>query len=134
MLEILLAAKANPNHTDGKGNSLLAYTDKPETARLLLEKGVSLYKGYPLHNAVESGNLELVRLFLEKGSAPNSINMNGETAVHIAAMKDKQDIAKLLMAKGGDAKMKNFKGKTPLDIAKDAKNKQMTLILKKIKK
>jgi ankyrin repeat protein len=60
--------------------------------------------------------------------------MNGETAVHIAAMKDKQDIAKLLMAKGGDAKMKNFKGKTPLDIAKDAKNKQMTLILKKIKK
>ncbi len=134
MLEILLAAKANPNHTDGKGNSLLAYTDKPETARLLLEKGVSLYKGYPLHNAIENGNLELVRLFLEKGSAPNSINMNGETAVHIAAMKDKQDIAKLLMAKGGDAKMKNFKGKTPLDISKDAKNKQMTLILKKIKK
>ena len=134
MLEILLAAKANPNHTDGKGNSLLAYTDKPETARLLLEKGVSLYKGYPLHNAVESGNLELVRLFLEKGSAPNSINMNGETAVHVAAAKDKQDIAKLLMAKGGDAKMKNFKGKTPLDLAKDAKNKEMGLILKKIKK
>ena len=134
MLEMLLAAKANPNHTDGKGNSLLAYTDKPETARLLLEKGVSLYKGYPLHNAVESGNLELVRLFLEKGAAPNSTNMNGESAVHAAATKDKQDIAKLLMAKGGDAKKKNFKGKSPLDIAKDAKNKEMVLILKKIKK
>jgi ankyrin repeat protein len=133
ILEMLLTAKANIDHTDGKGNTILAYVDKPENARLLLEKGASLYKGYPLHRAVENGYLEVVKVFLEKGASPNYTNMNGENTLHVAVLKDQREIAKLLMSKGGSPKDKNFQGKSALDLAKAAKNKEMQLILKKKK-
>ncbi|MCU0436546.1 MAG: ankyrin repeat domain-containing protein [Raineya sp.] len=133
ILEMLLAAKANVDHTDNKGNTILAYVDKPENARLLLDKGASLYKGYPLHRAVENGYLEVVKVFLEKGASANYSNMNGENSLHIAVLKDQKEIAKLLMSKGGNPKDKNFQGKSALDLAKAAKNKEMLLILKKKK-
>ena len=130
---MLLAAKANVDHTDSKGNTILAYVDKPENARLLLDKGASLYKGYPLHRAVENGYLEVVKGFLEKGASPNYSNMNGENSLHIAVLKDQKEIAKLLISKGGNPKDRNFQGKSALDLAKAAKNKEMLSILKKKK-
>jgi len=131
ILEILLNAKANMDHTDSKGNSILAYVDKPENARLLLDRGASLFKGYPLHSAVENGYLEVVKVFLEKSASPNHSNMNGENALHIAVLKDQKEIAKLLISKGARPKDKDFKGKSSLDLAKAAKNKEMLAILKK---
>jgi ankyrin repeat protein len=133
ILEMLLNAKANIDHTDSKGNTILAYVDKPENARLLLDKGASLYKGYPLHCAVENGYLEVVKVLLEKGASPNYSNMNGDNALHIAVLKDKQEIAKFLISKGASSKDKNFQRKSALDLAKDTKNKEMLSILKKKK-
>ncbi|MFN3316869.1 MAG: ankyrin repeat domain-containing protein, partial [Raineya sp.] len=88
ILEMLLDAKANIHHADSQGNTVLIYVDKPEIARVLLDKGANIFRGYPLHNAVENNRLEVASVLLEKGASPNYSNLNGETPLHIAVLKN----------------------------------------------
>lgn len=46
----------------------------------------------PLHIAVYKWNRKMVNIFLEAGANPNQYDMNGETAVHIAAKLGQYDI------------------------------------------
>jgi ankyrin repeat protein len=68
------------------------------------------------HLAIESGNVELVKLVLEKGGLPllEICNLNGENPLAFAASKNFTDICKVLISRGTSHSTPNRLGKTAL--------------------
>jgi ankyrin repeat protein len=91
-----------------------------------LNNGVNIdikdVNGYtPLHNAIIKGNIEIVKLLLDKGAHINARdNHFNETPLFIAAKTGKQKIVELLLEKGADVTISDKNNYTPLYIA--AKN------------
>jgi len=73
---------------------------------------------YPLHEAVEKGDIDEVRELLEQSIDINTL-MHGKTALHIAATNQHIEMAELLLENGANvnAKDKKFGNRTPLHIA-----------------
>jgi len=71
----------------------------------------------PLHNAAIGGNLEIVKLLLDKGAKIDFINETGATPLHSASVKGHLDIVKELLDRGADLKLKEYHGNTPLNFA-----------------
>jgi len=72
-------------------------------------------QGYKtIHEAVQKGDLEAVKKYLEKGVEADLKNSYGETPLHIAASYGQRDIADLLIVKGADVNAKDNKQYTPL--------------------
>lgn len=97
----------------------------PELARDLIERGADVnaaarnkQRVAPIHAAAAVGDLDTMRLLLERGADPNARQEQGYTALHEAARKGSMEMAKLLMERGADPHVKNDDGKTPLDIAR----------------
>lgn len=85
---------------------LAAYLDQEvavEVITLLLDKGVdinyqdSTTQQTALMNACFNGNLEAVKLLIEKGADASLKDMVGETALDIARIKENKEIVKFLM-------------------------------------
>jgi hypothetical protein len=64
----------------------------------------------PLHDAVQNGNVETVRMLLNAGHDPNEVNADGITPLHIAAQTGNATIAALLLEK---SKKKSTGGQSP---------------------
>lgn len=81
---------------------------------------IPFLKPTPLHQAVESGNLQLVKQLLQENSNLNieAKSTNGNTPLHLAAYFGHTEVARILV-KAGNAKLeaKNFFGETPLHLA-----------------
>ncbi|KAK5641296.1 hypothetical protein RI129_009843 [Pyrocoelia pectoralis] len=74
--------------------------------------------GYtPLDMAVEREHLNVVKTLLLKGSPVNSVNDEGNGALHHAAWHGQLDMALALLGKGADKTHKNKAGQTPRDMA-----------------
>ncbi|CAB0031841.1 unnamed protein product [Trichogramma brassicae] len=98
MIEVLLRRGANPNSADKSGYTPLHFVclreyDDVDLAKRFFEIGEKFNKplevdaqnneGWtPLHAAIFKGNANLVELLLRKNADPNSLNKNGETALH----------------------------------------------------
>lgn len=60
-----------------------------------------LQKGFtPLHIAAKYGNIEVVRLLLEKEADRNAEGKNGLTPLHVATHYNHVNVALLLLEKG----------------------------------
>ncbi|MDF2966039.1 MAG: serine/threonine-protein phosphatase 6 regulatory ankyrin repeat subunit A-like [Rickettsiaceae bacterium] len=70
-----------------------------------------------LHAAAQSGNLDLVRLFLSKGLQPNTSNALGGTALYIASEKGYTEIVEYLLQQKVIIIPENTYGDTALHIA-----------------
>ena len=70
-----------------------------------------------IYDAVEDGNIEVVKQHLAAGTDVNSKDKDGWTPLHEAASEGHNKIVELLIAKGADVNVKNDDGKTPLDAA-----------------
>lgn len=84
-----------------------------------LEKEILLY------HAVESGNLDMVKFFVEHGADVNRLTEEGDgrqSAFHEAAANLSFDIFEYLKEHGGDLKKKDSEGRTVVEIAKEAGN------------
>ena len=53
------------------------------------------------------------------------------TPLHMAAWRDRPEIAALLLANGADPNAKNTKGATPLDVAEERRSPKVAKILRK---
>ena len=70
----------------------------------------------PLHEAVASGHLHIVRMFLDEFKAkPNVLTLLGSTtSLHIACERGHRQIASLLLTYGAHINTQDFRGNTPL--------------------
>ena len=89
--------------------------------------------GTPLMAAVVKGNINIVKLLLEKNADTNITDANGTNALHYATIFKLEDIAKLLVNAGAKIDIKDQHGKSPLDYAILNKNEEIIKILKSTK-
>ena len=73
-------------------------------------------ESYPLHVALENGNVTVARLLLERGADINAKHKEN-TALHRAIEKRDYEVAQLLVAEGADVAAHNLRGITPLHLA-----------------
>jgi hypothetical protein len=125
MVEMLLAAKADPNAqaTDGNRFPLVEAVERgnKDIVKLLLATGGTNVNCQdhlgktPLYRAVEKGRTEMVEMLLAAKADPNTQAkyLNQFPLVEAVDRGDK-DIVKLLLAARADVNSRDFLGKTPL--------------------
>jgi len=79
-----------------------------------------------LLDLVENQNLDKIRDIFGLNQDVNSVNDQGQTALHIAATKDLADIAAVLLARGANVDLADKQGNTPLHLA--VKNGSVTIL------
>ncbi|MGO9337783.1 MAG: ankyrin repeat domain-containing protein [Terracidiphilus sp.] len=104
------------------------------TALLLLSAALasaSLGICGPIHEAARDGDIKKMELLLK--SQPDLVSSKdekyGQTPLHIAALNDRLDVAKLLLANKADVNAKSNNGSTPLHLAAGKGNKDMVELL-----
>ena len=83
-----------------------------------------------IHDAVEKGNVEAVKQYLNAGGDLEAKGGWGKrTPLHGAAKFGHKEIAELLIVKGADVNMKNRFGWTPLAFAAERSHKEIVELL-----
>lgn len=93
---------------------------KESVENIFAENNFQLSKAVASKNlflAVESGDLSLVKMYLDFGVNVNQSNGNAETALHLAAYYGYRDLVEFLMEKGAKVDAKDYQGSTPLHLA-----------------
>ncbi len=98
----------------------------PALARTLIERGADVeaaaenrQRVRPLHAAASVGDLETMRLLLERGADPNARQELDFTPLHGAAGHGNIEMARLLYAHGAEREPKSSDGKSPADVARE---------------
>jgi ankyrin repeat protein len=71
-----------------------------------------------LIDAIQSGDVESVRMLLEVGASANGRDLKGVTMLHHAARIGDEEIVQMLVANGAQVAVRDFKGKSPVDYAR----------------
>ena len=74
-----------------------------------------------LHEAVERGNVAIVRGLINAGAATDPVTRSGRTPLHVAVASGSHDIVQLLVDAGADAKARDGNGLAPIHLAGGAK-------------
>jgi ankyrin repeat protein len=128
-VEDLLAAGANPNAHDNKGNALLpmaAMSGQTEIVRLLLDEGAdvnitmksSSSGKTALMQAAINNRSEIVELLITEGADVNQTESDsGYSALHFATQGSSETSVKTLLENGADPNLQAKDGRAPLHIA-----------------
>jgi ankyrin repeat protein len=84
-----------------------------------------------LHWAAYWGNIDVVKLLLERNVDPNIKNKFGRTPLHMAAFWGHDDVVKLLLVRGADPTVKDKDGRTPLDLARERGRHEVVSVIEK---
>ena len=83
-----------------------------------------------LHTAVVHGYKDIATLLLSRGADVNIQNDYGQSPLHFAVHNSKVSMVQLLLQNGADVNAKSERG-TALDIAKNRKDTEIIVLLKK---
>ena len=114
-MQHLLAAGADPNVKGKSGSTVLSDAVKfgnVEAVRLLIDKGAELHSKQLLR-AIRFGKVDVMALLLDKGFDIEE-KFNGQTYLITAARYADLDALKLLVERGADLENRNQDGKTAL--------------------
>jgi ankyrin repeat protein len=104
---------------------------------LLLENNASLYKSNkqnesPLMVASKKGHENLVRLLLSLGSRPDTKDLNGNTALHLAILNNHEEIALYLINSRSNIDITNNLDQTALKLAEVRNLKKVIDLLRSL--
>jgi len=131
---LFLEAGFNPALADSRGTPLLSLAVRaqfPRVANLLLDAGADVNKqsgdrGYsPLMDAVQKGDVAMVKLLLEHGAVTDQRSKDGQTALIICAGRGDEDMAEFLVMHGADPQIKDNLGMSAAGYAKLFNNRKM---------
>ena len=89
----------------------LALNEEPKEA-------FRIWGEFPLFNAIEHGDPEIVRLLVNTGAEVNAAaGFGGNTALHEAVAQGNSEIVQVLVNAGADIGSEGFMGRTPLTLA-----------------
>src|SRR5213079_1200178 len=74
-------------------------------------------KEYPIHRAATVGDVQLVKLLLERGANPNVMDDGGYTPLHRAAALGNVPVAQVLLQGKAQPNRLDKGGRTPIDVA-----------------
>ena len=100
------------------------------TEKLATQKGV--FHGYtPLHEAVASGNPNVLEFLLQKAKANVDIRAKrGYTPLHVAASMGHEECVKVLLHRGADVSLRDEYGKTPRQTAELSSKHRIVRLLR----
>lgn len=128
MVELLIRYGANPNEVDRNGITPLmdaAYKDYLEICKILLEANADLEmveKEFGMNALIEAsrgGNVEIVKMLIERGTNLHVQDHDGWTALHYACSRGYKDIVLCLVENGANVHFRSDDGDTPLQEVKD---------------
>ncbi len=86
----------------------------------------------PLHTAALGGDAEVVKLLLDHGAEINARDQeSGATPLSYAASLGRAEVVDLLLTRGADATLKNTRGQTPLDLAEQNDQKEISELIRR---
>ncbi|MFD2369173.1 ankyrin repeat domain-containing protein [Brevibacillus sp. GCM10020057] len=146
--ELLSAQPALANQENEEGLTPLGYAahfGRKEAVEVLLDCGADVQalshskisyipSNTALHAAIAGeGDVEVIRLLLERGADPNAFDSNGHTCLHAAAFHDEHiEIIRLLLAHGAHVNepAQNEGRQTPLALAVEKGNSRIAAFLR----
>lgn len=137
VVQLLLdhGADANLNYEFGSMSPLFFAASRGHlaTAKLLLDNGADANKDVrskPLEQAaIMGGDLDIVKLLLDKGAKVDSKYVNGVTPLWLAVSHGHKAVVELLLKKGANIESKNYSGQAPLTAAVINNDASMVMFL-----
>ena len=129
VVKLLIAKGADVNAKDKDGNApghVALSKNNRSILELLIAKGADFTS---IHLAAYQGDLEKVRIFVEKGNGVNTTDSFGATPLHYAAMRGHEEVVEFFVARGVDVNAKNKLGETPLHGAARGGHKDVVELL-----
>ena len=127
LTKFLITNGANVNSLMQDGVSLIGYAiaqNNMDLLQILIENGANVnYTGgdswadIPLMTASRLGLDNVVRILLTRNADINAVDMNGNTALHTAALNSQLSVVKLLLEKNPNLDIQNKVGNTALHLA-----------------
>lgn len=82
-----------------------------------------------LYEAAAKGNIEIIKLLLERGAEINGLNSAQQTVLHLLAILDEVDLFNFFIERGADPSICDNQGKTALDLAVENESKAVIGLL-----
>lgn len=135
IVKTLLQCDADPNKTTSTGQTALHYAasrNRFKIAEMLLscncdiDVADSTTLATPLHRAASKGNLKIVRLLTENKCKLDKVDIEGNTALHLACEEERTEVAELLSQCGASLTLLNKEKKSPIDVAPPYLKRRLT--------
>jgi ankyrin repeat protein len=86
----------------------------------------------PMASAAAQGNIDRVRMLLDRGASPDSWGIDFvSTALVSAANQGHADIVELLLSKGADSSLRDSEGRSALQLARQHGHEDVVALLLK---
>ncbi|WP_167883772.1 ankyrin repeat domain-containing protein [Leptospira stimsonii] len=126
-LERLLTIGADPLKINSSGKTGLEEAERQKYHHVVkILKKVLVER---LFEAAKTGDEDLCKTILRLDISPNSIDLDGNTPLHVAVIQDQVSIVRLLFEENASPFLKNLEGKSALDLAKEAEKQELVQIL-----
>ncbi|KAF7699222.1 hypothetical protein HF521_003964 [Silurus meridionalis] len=138
-LMTLLELGASPDYKDSRGLSALYHTamvgGDSGCCELLLHEHASITcqdenGWHEVHQACRHGHVQHLEHLLFYGADMSAQNASGNTAMHICALYNQDNCARVLLVRGADKEVKNYNSQTPFQVAIIAGNFELAELIK----